>query len=412
MNLNPFAFLKKATAPSVDEVVLPTNPAVWSEESVFWRGNRGEKYNPDTLIGKKGFGVYRKMMLDEQVKAVVRFKRDAITSRDYFFEADKDKLGDEEAERRVAICDAYLSQMKGSFLDSLNGMMSSVYQGFSITEKCFKQIQVDELTYWGIDHLRLKPYDTFEFDVDDFGGILRLIQELNGERREIDLSKVIHHLNNPEYDEHYGQSELKEAYRPWFHKEMTLRWYGMWLERHAAGFKVVKPMPGKTLLSGTAEYSQIQAALSNSVNGASLILPGTAPAGQTGSFSQSDTQLEGFFWTLDADAARLEDTVNEQLFSDLGKANFGDDYWPRFRFKPASEKKKMAIITAWKELVVGNAVTASDTDEAHIRKVQIRTLSTRTKKRLQAKRQRKFLREIKRKILQMKLSRASSQESK
>lgn len=406
MSLDPrtWSLFAKGENPKETSDELPIDSIVWAEDSVFWSGANGTKYNPDALISKKGHAIYRKMMLDEQVKAVVRFKRDAITSRDYFFEANIDELGEEEAKRRVLICEEYLTQMKGSFLDSINGMMSSMYQGFSITEKVFKQIEVDGLTYWGISYLRLKPYDTFEFQVDDFGGILKLIQTLNGKESEIDLSRVIHHLNNPEYDEHYGQSELREAYRAWFHKDMTYRFYGMWLERHASGFKVVTPKDGKTLTPGSNEYTQIQAALSKTVNGAAMILPGTVelevhfptnnvafkeaivednlaiarallvpnlmgitPSGQTGSFSQSDTQLDAFFWTLDADAARLEDTINEQLFSELGEINFGDEYWPRFRFKDASDKKKMATISTWKELVTAKAVTASDTDEAHIR---------------------------------------------
>jgi len=154
MKLGPFSISFK----SKPEPTLPTDDVVWSEESAFWKGADGTKYNPDSLIGKKGWGIYRKMMNDEQVKAVVRFKRDAITSREYFFEVDKDELGEDESARRVKICEEIISQMRGSFNDAINGMLSSQYQGFSITEKTHTPIEVDGLTYWGLKHLRLKPY--------------------------------------------------------------------------------------------------------------------------------------------------------------------------------------------------------------------------------------------------------------
>ena len=53
----------------------------WSESQLYV--GSVPKYNPDELIGRKGHSIYRKMLLDEQVKAVVKFKRDAITSRDF-----------------------------------------------------------------------------------------------------------------------------------------------------------------------------------------------------------------------------------------------------------------------------------------------------------------------------------------
>ena len=57
----------------------------WSETTQYFRFN-DTKINPDDLIGRKGHTIYRDMMIDEQVKAVVKFKRDAITSRDWFFD--------------------------------------------------------------------------------------------------------------------------------------------------------------------------------------------------------------------------------------------------------------------------------------------------------------------------------------
>ena len=387
---------------AVAEDTLPTNETAWSEDALYQAGNIA-KYNPDDLIGKKGFSIYTKMMLDEQVKAAVQFKRDAITSRAHVFEVDESQLGEEEAARRIAISEHILETMHGTSIDAFNGVMTAMWQGVSYTEKVFAQIEYEGKTYWGIDKLKLKPFDTFKFKVDKYGNVEALIQTTAGSERKLNIKKFIHHVQNPEYDAQYGQSELREAYRAWFSKDMAIRFYNMWLERSASGFKWINT---KSKL-GTPAYTALQRVLSNTVNGAGMILGGgdefniefpdgkgeafkvaidmhdlgiarallvpnlmgITPAGQTGSFSQSDTQLEAFLWTLDQDATRLEEVLNEQLFRQLGELNFGDAYWPRIKFQPISEKRKLGILELWEKLVSAKAVKPSDTDRAHIREL-------------------------------------------
>ncbi len=387
---------------------LSTNDAAWSEDSALYGPGDFEKYNPDDLIGRKGFGIYRKMMMDEQVKAVVKFKRDAITSRDYFFELDFDKHGisEEEASRRIEINNAILNQMKGSFLDVLNNIMSSMYNGFSMNEKVFKLIDYDSTTWWGLQAIKIKPFDTFYFKPDDYGNIIRLVQRISGRDQTLNLGKFIHFLHNPDVDEHYGQSELREAYRAWFSKDKIIKFRNIWLERHAGGFRWMQPKAGESITPGSPVYVQMQDVLRRTQTGTSAIFPssvefnvsyptnqvgfkeaiqdndlaiarallvpnllGITPAGQTGSFAQSDTQLDAFFWTIDADTGRLEDALNEQLFDELNQINFGDDAVPRFRFKPLSEKKKMELVGTWKELIDAGAVKHSESDEKHLREL-------------------------------------------
>jgi len=382
---------------------LPQGDTAWSEDSMLNMG-QWPKYNPDLLIRQKGSGVYRKMMLDEQVKAAVRFKRDAISSREYTWEVDRDELGDEEADRRIAIAQLTIDKCKGSFTDKLNGILSSIYQGFSLTEKLFMTIEYDGLTYWGIKDLKLKPYDTFEFKVDQFGNVEELLQKVAGKDIRLNMSKFIHFVNNPDYDEHYGGSELREAYRAWFSKEMAIRFWNMWLERHAGGYRSITSEGDAVLTPGSAMYTSLQNVLRNTVGGSGVILPkntkmelvfpsnnvaykeaidhhdlgiarsllvpnllGITPTGQTGSYSQSETQLSAFFMTLNADSNRLEEILNEDLFRHLGELNFGDDYWPKFKFNKYTIEQAISIASAWKDMVQGGSAQRSDTDEAYLR---------------------------------------------
>lgn len=388
---------------------LPADEQAYSEDAIF-QFKELPKYNPDDLIGKKGHSVYRKMMLDEQVKAVVRFKRDAITSRKWSLEIPeegKEALSDDEQARRISIMNIMLERIEGSFTDKLNGMLSSLYQGFSMTEKVFEQFDYDGLSYWGLKRLKLKPFDTFEFIVDEYGNTIRVVQKIAGVENKIDMGKFIHFVHNPDYDEQYGQSELREAYRSWFSKDMAITFWNMWLEGHASGHKWIQPKEGHTFTVGTTEYNSLVNVLNNTVNGKGMLLPGKAemhlefpsnnvafkeamethdlgiakallvpnlmgitPSGQTGSFSQSNTQLRAFSWTLNADTKRLEeDGINDQLMRQLGEINFGDDYWPRFKFQPMSDMEIKELIETWNGLLEKNGVKATESDENFMREL-------------------------------------------
>jgi SPP1 gp7 family putative phage head morphogenesis protein len=426
-------------------------------------------------MGLKGARVYRKMMTDEQIKAVVRFKRDAITGRGHFFEYDaKDLLaankaeeggdgaepeveivGDEaavkkmhrarfdalpmqpeavgedpeqeaetdpttglpvepeeagalseEQELRVRVFAQVIAQMDGSFFDALNAVMTAVPYGFSMTEIVQKDIEVDGKTWAGLKRLAPKPFDTFLFKPDEYGNIVECLQRFEGYEQKIDMERFIHYVQNSDVDLHYGQSELREAYRAWFSKDTAIRFWNIFLERYAAGFLKIEPEKDVRIAAGTAEHTALVNLLTNMSVKTGVLLPagvkaelvypattdayekaiashdkaiakallvpnllGISEQGQTGSYSQSQTQLEAFMWTLEAEAGRLEEALNEKLFRPLGELNFGAGPYPRFRFKPLSEALKMQIIKTWLELVKGKAVTSTDADEKHIREL-------------------------------------------
>lgn len=377
----------------------------WSESSIY-NSRDFPKYNPDELLSRRGLGVYSRMMTDEQVKAVVRFKRDAITSRTWLFECDHDELSDEERAHRIRVFERAVSRMQGTFIDALNGIMSALYNGYSITEKLYQPIDVDGRAWLGIKALKLRPCDTFFFYVDEYGNVNSVKQQLNAKEQDIDIARFIHYAQNPDYDQHYGRSELRECYRAWFSKDMIIKFQNIHLERFAAGFVWAQPKEGRSIAAGSQEETNLRSALSNIQAKTSIILPsgidlhiehpattdaferavaqqdkaiakallvpnlmGISEQGSTGSYAQSQTQLEAFLWTLEADATRLADVLNEQLFRELGDLNFGDSLYPTFTFKPVSNARQDAIIKTWQTLVTAGAVTATDTDEVHLREV-------------------------------------------
>ncbi|MEE8394921.1 MAG: DUF935 family protein, partial [bacterium] len=383
----------------------PAGDVAWAESRLYGPGDF-PRYNPDDLIGRKGFAIYDRMMLDEQLKAVVHFKRDAITARGWFFELESEELDEPERRRRIALLEHIVAEMEGSFADSLNGMLTAITHGFSMTEMVYRQIPFDGMTWWGLEALRLKPFDSFYFHTDEFGNAQEVEQKIGNQTQRIDLAKFIHYVHNPESDRWYGRSDLRECYRDWFSKDMAVKFHNIWLERHGAGFIWAQPKEGGTLARNSEKYNDLVSVLKNVQAKTAMIIPGDidlhvvfprdnvnfiearvaadkgmaksllvpnllgiSEQGQTGSYSQSKIQLRAFFWTLEAIAQRLAECLNEQLFRSIGRFNFPDRHYPRFRFQPASGDQKLEIVKTWIAAIRGGAAQPSEADEQRLRQM-------------------------------------------
>jgi hypothetical protein len=255
------------------KTVTPGSEVAYSE-SLFNASANARKYDPDQLKSRKGWDIYRRMMLDEQVKAVTRFRRDVITGREYLFQFEKDSnLSESEQEKRTKLFSHIIEDMDGSFNDGLNAVMTGMTQGYSITEKVFDVIDYDGRPWIGLKALKRKPHETFKFEVDRYGNVLKLIQEIDGHEIKVPIDKVIHYVQNPEVDEHYGGSELREAYRAWFAKDVAIKFWNIYLERAAGGVWVARPKDGHTVVAGTTEHQNILAVLQSMSASSSVLLP-------------------------------------------------------------------------------------------------------------------------------------------
>ena len=120
-----------------NEVRRPNPEIAVSEVSALYSSLNFGKYNPDDLAGRKGLRIYEKMTKDEQVKAGIKFKRDAITSRGYFFDLAyaKDELPEKEIERRVKLFNKIIECVEGSFTDCLIKILSAMDSSMTAESK-------------------------------------------------------------------------------------------------------------------------------------------------------------------------------------------------------------------------------------------------------------------------------------
>lgn len=406
-----FETIKKVFAAKEDPQGKPQRAEVgYASGSMIYGGKDFSRYNPDVLYSYKGAQVYDKMLTDDQVKAVVEFKTGAIASRGWYFDVQvDDTTGEENSDHReiADFFDVCLNKMDGNVTDKLIEILSAIKYGFSIAEKVYQGIEVDGRSYWGVKDIKLRPFSTFLHGIstDKHGNVITIKQRVAASEVELPLQKIIHFVHRPEIDRQYGESDLRAAYRPYWAKDIAIKFQNIHLERHSGGFIWASVDATKGSLTATdasnlervldniSAHTAIRVPASVTLNAIqpmrtdayavaiaqydkaiakALLVPnllGLSEQGDVGSYSQSATQLEVFFWVLDLIAGRLADVLNEQLFRQLAELNFGTDDYPRFCFEPISEEKKKVIMQTWADLVSKGAVTKSDSDEAHVRKL-------------------------------------------
>jgi hypothetical protein len=66
---------------------------------------------------------------------------------------------------------------------------------------------------------------------------------------------MIHYVHSPEFDRYYGRSDLREAYRAWFCKDVLLKIWAAVSRAHGRRVRGAEPIrKNHGITSGTAEY--------------------------------------------------------------------------------------------------------------------------------------------------------------
>ena len=397
------AFLRPPMAQRVDTGVITLDRPIWGAglSAGFTR------YNPDDLINKKGMAIYARMRTDEQVKAVTTFKRDSILSRGWTFEWDDGSpLSADEQCTRERVIDQIIERMEGSFIDALNIVSTGREYGFSLTEKIYKVVTIDNRTWVGLYQMRGRDPSTIQFFTDEFGTLLNVRQLMAGRIIDFTLDKFVHYVHNPEFDPYLGQSELREAYRSWYMKDTFIKLWAFYMEKLGGGLTIAQVSQEANLQPNSKEHVALKAALADMKASPGMLLPpgvtaqvhfpqgtdsfkaaiefhdlaiakallvpnllGVSNQGSRGSYAQSQSQLESFAWTLKSDTTRLERCIDQQLIRDLGDQNWGDGEYPRFKFKPLSTDAMQKLIATWAQLVQVGTVIPTEDDEDRLREI-------------------------------------------
>ncbi len=166
-------------------------------------------YNPDELVGRRGLGTYSKMLTDDSVRAAMTLKKHAVLSTGWDVEPASDSAQDVEV---AEFCTDSFERMEGTLDDDLIEVLSSLDFGFSVTEMTFSPIATGRfVSKIGLKALKTRlPYD-FVFVVDGHDNLLADGIEQFGVR--LPTWKFALHSANKQFDNHYGTSDLRAAYR-------------------------------------------------------------------------------------------------------------------------------------------------------------------------------------------------------
>ena len=350
-------------------------------------------YNPDLLAARHGgLAIYKQMRGDDQVKACLQLKKAAVITPGWEVEGDNVEHAD-----FIKYC---IEQMEGTMEAFVSSMLSAFDYGFSVHEKIFNYIDKGKFNgKIGIKQLKAKSPTRITFDFDDYGNLKRdgIVQtQADGKETRLPVDKMILYSYQREYDNFYGESDLKAVYRLWFVKTNVLKYWAVYLERFSipivngklttgkitdtqredfktlvsniqAGMSVVTPSDMiLTLLESSrvdrGVFDQAIDALNVGIARGILIpqLIGLVPQAGVGSYGKSETDLKVFDWVLGSIGKQIQDIINDQLVRQLIDINYGEQVaYPKFQIKPLKQEDKTMIAAAWGEAVARGAVTST-----------------------------------------------------
>lgn len=190
-------------------------------------------YNPDDLITKKGLYTYDKMKDDEAVKVALLIKKTVMLSNNITLEPASSDPKDIEIKEFVDY--NLFKALKRPFKSSLEEVLSAIDYGYSVTEQIFYYIEKGKFKgKIGLKDLKTRPPHGFDFKQNALGDIISLVQ-FQGQgmySQELPASKFLIHTFNKQFDNPYGNADLRAVYRPWWCKDVCLKFYAIHLERY------------------------------------------------------------------------------------------------------------------------------------------------------------------------------------
>lgn len=369
------------------------------------------RYNPDIMITRKGYKVIDEMRDDDQVKACMSFKKLSVISSGYTIASPGEQAKDWDVTEFVR---AEIENLPGTFNHAVLEIMSAMEYGFSVTEKVYREIEHGRFKgKVGYMALKTRRPHFFGFEQDKYGNVLNLKQFNSesgyGDGADLPIDKFVVYSYMEEFDNPYGNSDLRAAYRYYWAKDQALRWLMMMLEKFGIppifGLYDPNEIQGAQLDALKTIFNRLQAAtnaLIPALNGEdqafkiefpevagqvasvfepalnrfdtaiarALLMPGLlgmSPDQVSGSLARSKTSFDMFMLMLEYLRSEMEDLVNEQIVKPIVDFNYNVDEYPKFSMNPIDDDVRMELLKQWTEMIDKGVVTPSEEDEPYIR---------------------------------------------
>jgi phage gp29-like protein len=393
------AFSKKNTdRPDIDRELATGQDAISA-------GLVGDEFrdNPDEVIANKGIEQYRKMRADEQVKAALFVKKFARLSTGWSI-VPPDEPDGQELEA-TQMCQDNLQNIR--FNKVLKGIMTGLDFGYSIGEKIYT---IAEEGRWRgkivIKDIKSKAPENFKFKLDEFDNILGIApaDAFDESATLYPTNKFVIYSYNQEFENPYGNSDLRGAYNAWWMKHLFEKFMTIYYERFGmptavgtypeyAGDDVKETLEvaldsiqSKTSVSvpenvkidllevakekGDSWLKAIEHLDSRMCR--SILVPSLLGFSDQnfGSYALSKSQVRVFLWVLDELGSEIADSViNPQIIKPLCRYNFNIDRYPRFRFNNFTSENIHQLLALWNNMLGTGNVEQIEGDEDFIRDI-------------------------------------------
>lgn len=355
-------------------------------------------YNPSELITRRGYTTIDKMRLDEQIKAAMTFKKQAINSSGWEIVSPSDQAQDWEVTEFVR---ETLSNTTTSLNEVIREMLLALDYGFSITEKIYEKRDGKIVI---ADFKTRRPHNMY-FELDAHGNVMGLRQF----NTQLPIDKFVLYTHDREFQNPYGVTDLSAAYRAWWSKDNAYKWLAILLERMGIPpiffFYNTSSQTGNSLNELQTILKRLQSATVATIPrgnkddiepwtpelaGAAstvfipaigmydqhitkgLLMPGLlgfSSDGEVGSLARSKTQFDSFMLVVDATRGAVSrNAIQNQVVKPLVDLNYpGITKYPEFRFLPIDKETQTGLYELWGKLVAGKVVKNTDDDEIHLR---------------------------------------------
>ena len=392
----------KGKAQSRNFAIGKITGSVLEAESIFLSPDYPDSYlfpwNPDSLVSGNNYKIYDEMRDDDQVKVAIALKKDMVVNTGWEIDCEEEEIKEYITNDLENIHDG--DSLDSTFEDVLRDMMTSYEYGFSLAEVVYK---IKEENLYGVKCIKVRPPQTFRFDLDEKGNVIKVIQTGNRGELLFEPSVFMHHVYQQEFGNPYGKSDLKAAHTAYKIKKHFQKFFAVYVERFASPTIVGKYPAGMT----DDEISRVNTVIKSIQNHTTLTMPdnigldfmqssrdasdvyikglnffnmmisrailvpdllgigGEKTTG--GSYALGEKQFELFLSTIKKDRESLQRKITQKVIKPMVKANWGDVRC-QFIFKPFSDQDELEMVKVWSETVKGNVYKPTDDEVNHFRR--------------------------------------------
>lgn len=390
----PVAVVDAPPAPTTESLIADTR------RNLAWPpGTAALTWNPDALQSSKGgLTIYDSMRVDEQVQAALSFRVACCIGPGWVLEPATNDATDREF---ADLLTRDLIALPGAFERVLRELLTAIAYGYALGEATYRL----EETAMRLATVKVRAPHHLDFVQDGFGNVTGVRQLVMGPSDVVPINKFVHYVNQGEFDNPYGRSDLRAAYKPWFSKSFVWQLWMIWNERYADPPAYVNQPPGTTtqqrdevlnilnrlqartsfalpkdwlvslLESGRQPREVFQLAIDRfdlAISRALLIpeksgISGGANTG--GSFSLAQVQADTGVLLRNLEANALAACIQRQLIVPMASYRDATREPPTFKLNPLTEDNVAAITTAFNQAVEKGTIISDGRDENHLRQL-------------------------------------------